>query len=146
MGRTGQNQRFSVVFFEITVCIWIEISLMFVRKSPIDNKSAHIQSMSDRPKSINPTNVDQDPWRHIMMTSSNGNIFRVTGLCAGNSPHKGQWRRALMFPLICVWINGWENNLGAGDLRRCRGHYDVTVMQQLHDILGIYSLRRLIII
>ena len=27
-----------------------------------------------------------------------------------NSPHKGQWRGALMFSLICVWINGWVNN------------------------------------
>ena len=23
-----------------------------------------------------------------------------------NSPHKGQWRGALMFSLICAWING----------------------------------------
>ena len=27
-----------------------------------------------------------------------------------NSPHKGQWRGALMFSLICAWINGWVNN------------------------------------
>ena len=45
-----------------------------------------------------------------------------------NSSHKGQWRGALMFSLICVWINGWVNNRGAGDLRRYRAHYDVTVM------------------
>ena len=45
-----------------------------------------------------------------------------------NSPHKGQWRRALMFSLICVWINGWVNNREAGDLRRYRAHYDVIVM------------------
>ena len=45
-----------------------------------------------------------------------------------NSPHKGQWRGALMFSLICVWINGWVNNREAGDLRRHRGHYDVNVM------------------
>ena len=45
-----------------------------------------------------------------------------------NSPHKGQWRGALMFSLICVWINGWVNNRGAGDLRRYRAHYDVIVM------------------
>ena len=45
-----------------------------------------------------------------------------------NSPHKGQWRRALMFSLICVWINGWVNNGEAGDLRRYRAHYDVIVM------------------
>ena len=24
-----------------------------------------------------------------------------------NFPHKGQWREALMFSLICAWINGW---------------------------------------
>ena len=27
-----------------------------------------------------------------------------------NSPHKGQWRGALMFSLICAWINVWVNN------------------------------------
>ena len=45
-----------------------------------------------------------------------------------DSPHKGQWRGALMFSLIFVWINGWVNNREAGDLRRYRAHYDVTVM------------------
>ena len=42
-----------------------------------------------------------------------------------NCPHKGQWRGALMFSLICVCINGWVNNGEAGDLRRHRSHYDV---------------------
>ena len=37
-----------------------------------------------------------------------------------NSPHKGQWRGALMFSLICAWINGWVNNREAGDWRRHR--------------------------
>ena len=50
-----------------------------------------------------------------------------------NSPHKGQWRGALMFSLICVWINGWVNNREAGDLRRYHAHYDVTVMEHVHD-------------
>ena len=45
-----------------------------------------------------------------------------------NSPHKGQWRKALMFTLICARINGWVNNREAGDLRRYRGHYDVIIM------------------
>ena len=45
-----------------------------------------------------------------------------------NSPHKGQWRGALIFSLICVRINGWVNNRDAGDLRRHHSHYDVTVM------------------
>ena len=46
-----------------------------------------------------------------------------------NSPHKGQRHGAFMFSLICARINGWVNNGEAGDLRRIRPHYDVTVMQ-----------------
>ena len=45
-----------------------------------------------------------------------------------NSPHKGQWRGALMFSLMCTRINGWVNNGEAGDLRHHRAHYDVTSM------------------
>ena len=45
-----------------------------------------------------------------------------------NSPHKGQWRGALMFSLICAKTYGWINNRDAGDLRRHRAHHDVTVM------------------
>ena len=44
------------------------------------------------------------------------------------SPHKGQWRGAFMFSFFCVRINSWVNNGEAGDLRRHRAHYDVTVM------------------
>ena len=48
-----------------------------------------------------------------------------------NSPHKGQWRGALMFSLICVWINGWVKYREAGDLRLgYRAHYDVIVMRE----------------
>ena len=45
-----------------------------------------------------------------------------------NYPHKGQWHRALMFSLICVWINDWVNNHEAGDLRCYHTHYNVIVM------------------
>ena len=68
-------------------------------------------------------------WRHQMKTFS-----ALLALCAGNSPvpgnspHNGQWRRALMFSLICVWTNGGVNNPDDGDLRRHRAHYDVIVM------------------
>ena len=68
-------------------------------------------------------------WRHQMETFS-----ALLALCAGTSPvsvtspHTGQWRGALMFSLICAWIKGWVNNHEAGDLRRHRGHYDVSVM------------------
>ena len=70
-------------------------------------------------------------WRQQMETFS-----ALLALCAGNSPvpgefptHKVQWRGALMFSLISAWINGWVNTRGAGDLRRHRTHYDVTVIK-----------------
>ena len=50
-------------------------------------------------------------WRHQMETFS-----ALVALWAGNSPvtgefpNKGQWRGALMFPLICAWINVGANN------------------------------------
>ena len=50
-----------------------------------------------------------------------------------NSPHKGQWRGALMFSLICTWINGWANNRETGDLRRHRSYYDVIVLQCINS-------------
>ena len=44
--------------------------------------------------------------------------------------HKGQWRGALMFSLICACINAWINSREAGDLRHHRAHYDVILMTQ----------------
>ena len=78
------------------------------------------------------------PHCFSLMTSSNGNIFRVTMLlarCAGYSPvtgefpsPKGQWRGALMFSSMCAWINGWVTNRDTCDLRHHSAYYDVTVM------------------
>ena len=45
-----------------------------------------------------------------------------------NSPHKGQWRGALTFSLICAWIKDWVNNREAGDLTRHRAHYEAILM------------------
>ena len=79
-------------------------------------------------------------WKHFMMTSSNGNIFRVTGPLCGEFTghrwiphHKGQWRGVLMFSLIYALINVWVNNHEADDLRRHIAHYDVIVMRFLHQ-------------
>ena len=46
-----------------------------------------------------------------------------------DSPHKGQWRGALIFSLICTWTNSWANNRDSNDLRRHRAHYGVSVMK-----------------
>ena len=86
--------------------------------------------------SIKPQQNKTKRKRVWMMTSSNGNIFRVTGPLCGEFTghrHKGQWRGVLMFSLICAWINGWINNREAGDLRRHCAHYDVIVMYILWD-------------
>ena len=66
------------------------------------------------------------------ITSSNGNIFRVTGhLCwkfTGEFPSRRPVTRSFDVCFDLRLNNGWVNNREAGDLRRYRGHYDVIVM------------------
>ena len=63
-------------------------------------------------------------WHHQMET-----------LCEGNSPVTGEFpsQRPVtqgfdVFFFICTWTNGWENNLGADDVRYYHTHCDITVM------------------
>ena len=71
-----------------------------------------------------------------MMTSTNGNIFRVTGpLCREFTGHrwipltvKASGAELWCFLWFAPWINGWESNREARYLRRHRAHYDVIVM------------------
>ena len=95
-----------------------------------------------------------------MMTSSNGNIFRVTGhLCGEFTGHrwiprtKASDAELWCFLLICARINGWVNNGEAGDLRRHRAHSDVIVMMGpekviilLADVLASKEARLLVCI
>ena len=55
----------------------------------------------------------------FMRRSKKTSKLRVTGLCSGNSPGTSE------FP---AQMASWVNNGEAGDLRRHRTHYDVTVM------------------
>ena len=85
-----------------------------------------------------------------MMTSSMETFSALLAICVGihlspvNSPHKGQWRGALVFSSICVWINGWVNIREAGDLKRHRAHYiymvyiifDTRICRQMRYITG----------
>ena len=71
-------------------------------------------------------------WRHQMETFSATRAGNSP--VPVNSPHKGQWRGALMFSLIYAWINDWVNNREAGDLGRQRGHCDVIVMLMLYAV------------
>ena len=71
----------------------------------------------------------------FIMSSSNGNIFRVTGPLCGEFTGRRRIPRskASDAELWCFlwsahWVNGWVNNHEAGDLRRHRAHYDANVM------------------
>ena len=86
---------------------------------------------------------DAMKWKHF---SRYWQFVRGIPRSPVNSPHKGQCRRALMFSLICVWINGWVNNREAGDITRHRTHHDVIVMFHINvesvqnDIMTEYTL------
>ena len=80
-----------------------------------------IQKFSSR----NSIHDDVIKWKHF---PRNWPFMRGIHRSPVNSPHKGQWRGALMFTLIWARINGWINTREAGDLSRNRGHYDVIVM------------------
>ena len=68
---------------------------------------------------------DVTKWKHF---PRNWPFVRGIHRSPVNSLPKGQWLGALMFSLICVWMNDWVNNREAGDLWRYRAHYDVIVM------------------
>ena len=76
-------------------------------------------------------------WRHQMETFS-----ALLALCERNPrspvnyPHKCQWRGGLMLSSICAWTNGWATKLDAGNLRRYRAYYDVTVIFSLHNFVA----------
>ena len=82
------------------------------------------------------------------MTSSNGDIFRVTGhLCGEFTGHR--WIPCTKASDAELWCflssapekkNGWVNYGEAGDLRRHGAHYDVIVMD--HQVDGITTAAR----
>ena len=69
-------------------------------------------------------------WRHQMETFS-----PLLAFCAGNSPvtveFSSQRPVTRRFDVFCARIKGWVNNREAGDFRRHRAHYDVTLMNVL---------------
>ena len=108
-----------LVVWRHQVMTWTNVDLSSVRSSDI-----HLRTISQ-----------QASTPSLMMTSSNGNIFCVTGpLCGEFTGHrwipltKASDAELWCFSLIWAWINGWVNNREAGDLRRQCAHYDVTVM------------------
>ena len=67
-----------------------------------------------------PFNDDVIKWKHFLR-----HWPFVRGIV---SPHKGQWRGALVFSLTCTWTNGLGKQSDTDNLRRHIAHYEVTLM------------------
>ena len=87
--------------------------------------------------------------KYALLCSHDGVIkwkhFRVTGHLHGEfTGHRWFTRTkasdAELWSLISAWITGWVNNGKAGDLRRHRAHYYVTLMSPL-CLLSCWDIR-----
>ena len=93
----------------------------FMMTSSIGNNSGHTKLKCNASSILPGCHDDVIKWKHFpRYWPFERGIHR--------SPHKSQWRGALMLSLIWAWINGWVNTGEAGDLRRHRADYDVIVM------------------
>ena len=108
LAAAGMNQRFTryppVINHNLGWCNWDASTLMC-------HFNVKLPNVSDWSNSFNNwISKTLTLGMHIIMTSSNGNIFRVTGplwreshRSPVDSPNKGQWRRPLMF--LCCYIS-----------------------------------------
>ena len=129
---------------QICLILSLLVCLTFIIISPEYEETNEMNSISDircylesmimmthiwKPSNdeIRPKHDDVIKWKHFPRYWP---FVRGIHRSPVNSPHKDQWRGALMFTLICVWINGYVNNREAGDLRRHRAHYNVIVMKK----------------
>ena len=120
-GQCFADNIFKSICFKEKFCILSEIWLEIIN-SPIYNMSSYVQVIAWQ-------------WQGIMMTSSNRNIFRVTGpLCGEFTGH--QWIPLTKASDAELWCFPWSarekksrvNVRDASDLRRHRAYYDVTPM------------------
>ena len=142
----------SGLHFRVQMLIYIFLSVLRVKYTVCDNSA--VECMAEDALKYLSLNVDERltldspkvsqlcicishddiiKWKHFPCNCS---FVRGIHRSLVNSLHKGQWCGALMFSLICSWINGWVNNGEAGDLRCHHVHYDVTVMCITHWPLG----------
>ena len=129
------RQHFQTHFRKGNYSLIIQMSLTFVSSGLIVNIGLMAWLHGDKPlhKQTMTHWIHDDviKWKHF---PRNWPFVRGIHRSPVNSPHKGQWRGALMFSLIYVWINDWVNNPEAGDLRRYRAHSDVIVMLTTYSV------------
>ena len=117
---------FEAVLSELGVCVYFineegKITIFWVSSLTL----TYTQSLKVRTHWTWNQHDDVIKWKHFPRYWP---FVRGIHRSTVNSPHKGQWRGALMFSLICARINGWVNNREVGNLRCHSGHYDIIVM------------------
>ena len=138
------------IYIYILIYIYIEMAPSLLTKHQISTKDTRAQTMFTLPPSrwrhlvYECCNVQLSSqlghwllliisviawWCHQMdMFSALLALYVGNSPVTVNSPHKGQWRGALRFSLICACTNDRVNNRKAGDLRHHCAHYDGSVM------------------
>ena len=88
--------------------------LRILRSSNNDSTIRNSEKSVEKGRQVSSLLDDVIKWKHFPR-----HLPFVRGIHRStvNAPHKGQWRGALTFSLICVWRNDWVNNHEAGDLR-----------------------------
>ena len=107
------------------ICIHLKTFILFRSENfkPLKLKSMNIYKLFiNGARSLPGVHDDVIRWKHFPCYWP---FVQGIHRSPGNSPHKEQWRRALMF---FFYLNGWVNNCEAGDLGRCHANYGVTVV------------------
>ena len=111
------------VFFYL---LWLRFVKIWLKLSSLTNMQvSKVNSLTKTTYPVEWFHDDAIKWKHI---SPYWPFLRGIQRSPVNSPHKGEWRGALMFSWICAWINRWASNGEAGNLRRHCAHYDVMLM------------------
>ena len=119
---------FSLKFNWRNLLLWIQLTMCrywFMPWLGVVRQRAFTWTNIDEDSGAMWLHVDIIKWKHFPLYWP---FVRGIHRWPVNSPHKGQWCGALMFPLICAWINDWENNRETGDLRPHRARFVVIVV------------------
>ena len=108
----GFNMTHHSVYIFFKVCPWLSfISSLYLKQRYLHLKSWAIDMCNRKTtyhRSLkNRMHDDVIKWKHFPRYWP---FVRGIHRSPVNSPHKGQWRGALMFTLICARLNGWVNN------------------------------------
>ena len=114
---------------------WIYIEQLNIVKSPTTIVIPRTILWSLLPRSATTTHFHDDvvKWKHFTRYWP---FMRGIHRSPVNSPHKGQWREALMFSLICAWINSSVNNRKAPSRslwRHCNIHSELASVWMDHN-------------